>query len=85
MIRTLMPDQKAELIERLAELEHEQWVMWSVVISGKEKISEERYLRWKRLWVPYKELTEEEKDKDRVGARKVLQLFEEMRMEVLSK
>ena len=85
MIRSLTEEQKAELIEKLAELEHEQWIKWSEDIVRSEKIREERYLRWRRLQIPYKELTEEQKDQDRVWARKVLQLFEDLRMEVVSK
>ena len=85
MIRSLTEEQKAELVEKLADLEHEQWMKWSDDISKKEKLTEERYWRWRRLWVPYEELTEEQKDQDRVWARKVLQLFEELRFEVVSK
>lgn len=85
MIRTLTQKQKTELIEKLADIEHKQWIPWSENISRNEKITEERYLRWRRLWVSYEELTEEQKEQDRVWARKVLQIFEELNLEVLSK
>jgi hypothetical protein len=53
------------LRERLAEIEHEQWIAWSKDIAKTEGISEERFIRWQKLWRPYNELTEVEKDQDR--------------------
>lgn len=85
MIRSLTSKQKTELIEKLSELEHEQWMRWSQAIASRESISNERFERWKLLWKEYKELTEEEKEQDRVWARKVLWIFEELNLEVLSK
>lgn len=58
-------------LEKLAELEHEQWVEWSQEIAKKETLSQERLDRWKKLWVPYKDLTELEKESDRMWARRV--------------
>lgn len=57
-------------IEALAELEHDQWVMWSKDIAAKEQLSPERLARWESLWVPYGELSEEMKEQDRIWARK---------------
>ena len=59
--------------EALAEIEHEQWVMWSRDIAGTENITPFRLARWKMLWRPYAELTEAEKDQDREWADRVLQ------------
>ncbi len=59
-----------ELLERLAELEHEQWVAWSRAVA--DEVSEERRRRWQECWVPYAELSEEVKELDRAWARKVL-------------
>lgn len=59
-------------INRLAELEHEQWMEWSKEIASKEKLSKERLTRWKKLWVPYKDLTELEKEADRAWARRLV-------------
>jgi len=61
------------LIEDLANLEHIQWIEWSKNLAKREHLSEMRLARWKRLWIPYKDLSEEEKEQDRIWARKVLQ------------
>lgn len=65
-----------EIIELLAALEHEQWMEWSkALVAGEKRLSFARIERWKKLWKPYKELTEEEKEQDRVYARKVLAIM----------
>ena len=61
-----------ELTEKLAKLEHEQWVAWSKDLAEKEKLSESRIERWKKYWIPYEQLSEDVKEHDRVWARKVL-------------
>ncbi len=58
------------ILEQLAALEHDQWVAWSQQIAKTEKISPERLARWESLWIPYAQLTEEQKDSDRDWARK---------------
>ena len=65
------------LREKLAELEHEQWMEWSKEISRKEELSIERLKRWQNLWKPYNELPEVEKEQDRVWADKVLAISTE--------
>ena len=60
------------ILEKLAELEHDQWIEWSKDIASKESLSKERINRWKKYWVPYSELTEEVKEQDRKYARKVM-------------
>ncbi|KKK49122.1 hypothetical protein LCGC14_3138250, partial [marine sediment metagenome] len=60
--------------EKMAELEHEQWIAWSKNIAETDNISIERAERWAKLWIPYSELTEEQKDQDRVWAGKPLAL-----------
>lgn len=60
-----------EEIERIAEIEHEQWIAWSKDIAKTENIKSARLERWQQLWRPYSELTEEEKELDREWARKV--------------
>lgn len=66
---------KEELIEKLAALEHEQWMQWAKDILKTEEINKERAERWEKLFVPYDELTEEMKEEDRKWARKVLNLL----------
>ncbi len=62
-------------LEKLAELEHIQWIEWSKNIASTEVISQERLERWKKLWIPYNELTEEQKEQDRIYARKILEIL----------
>ena len=57
-----------EIREGMAELEHDQWVEWSKAVAN--EVSPERRARWEKLWIPYPELTEEQKDQDRVWADK---------------
>ncbi len=63
-----------DILEALAEIEHDQWVSWSKDIAENEAISPARLKRWKALWIPYKDLPEETKESDREWARRVLRL-----------
>lgn len=60
-------------IERLAALEHDQWAfLIKHLLEVEPTISQERREKWLKLAAtPYEELSEEEKEKDRVWARKV--------------
>ena len=58
--------------EALAALEHDQWMAWSKSLAAAEPLSAERVERWQRLLVPYADLSEQEKDADRVWAQKAL-------------
>jgi hypothetical protein len=60
------------LLEKLAAEAHEQWMVWSKKIAEEEKLTPERLERWQKLWVPYDQLTEEQKEADRERARKIL-------------
>ena len=77
-----------ELIEKLAALEHEQWMYWSKAIAkrvtdGNPVPAEvtvrmnEKVNSWEKLWIPYNQLSEEEKEHDRKWARKVLAIMNE--------
>lgn len=64
------------LVEALAALIHKEWVEWSRNVDETEPLlTLSRVRRWRSLWVPYAELPEEQKDKDRAWARKALQIF----------
>jgi hypothetical protein len=67
-----MKEAPTDIIEVLAELEHEQWMKWSKDIADKETLSDGRLERWRKCWVPYAELTEDMKEFDREWARKSL-------------
>jgi RyR domain len=60
----------AEFIEKLAELEHEQWMSWVKAIWN--EISAERRARWTPMLIPYEDLSDDAKEQDREWARKVL-------------
>lgn len=65
-----------QLLERLAELEHQQWWKWAENLMNTEThISNERLARWKASMVPYSQLTEENKEHDRIWARKVMEIL----------
>ena len=64
-----------EIIESLAELEHEQWMKWADTIMQIEKISDARFARWASCMIPYADLTEEMKEFDREWARKALAIL----------
>jgi hypothetical protein len=68
MNRTLTTD--SELIETLAELEHEQWMHWSRAVAAAVSCATRE--QWARSWVSYAELPEDVKEADRVWARKVI-------------
>lgn len=72
-----------KLAEKLAELEHEQWMEWSKSVAG--EVSESRLARWELYWVPYSELSEAVKEQDRVWARKVLAVLSEETMKANEK
>ena len=63
------------LIEALSALIHEEWMHWAQHLVSSEKLSSERLERWKKLFVPFRDLSEEMKEKDREWARKALTIF----------
>lgn len=74
-----------DLLERLAELEHDQWIAWSRNIAETEQITPARLERWRKLWRPYAELTEAEKDLDREWAREALAIIKQRERELIEK
>jgi len=62
------------LLEKLADLEHYQFCRWTAYFL--DNLTEKNKKRWKlQSLTPYKDLTEKEKESDRVWARKVLDIF----------
>jgi hypothetical protein len=58
-------------VERVAEVEHEQWTEWSKSVAP--EVSPERRARWEKYWIPYDDLPEEVKEQDRIWARKAIE------------
>jgi hypothetical protein len=67
-----------ELIEALAEIEHEQWLHWSNAVAP--EVADATRLKWQSFWIDYSHLTEEVKEADRVWARKVVALLRERQL-----
>jgi len=70
--------EQKKLREKLAELEHKQWMHWAKNILDTENISKERKRRWKKYFCDYKDLPEDIKDQDRIWADKVLETFKKL-------
>ena len=71
-VKLLIRREYSGKLEKLAKLEHEQWVKWSQSIAEEEHISPERLERWKKLWVPYEQLDDKDKESGRVRASDIL-------------
>lgn len=63
-----------QLLESLAALEHEQWAHWTRYML--DNLTPENIIRWRQqLATPYADLSEQEKESDRVWAQRVLQIL----------
>jgi hypothetical protein len=80
------PLASAELLERLADLEHQRWSHWQRFVhsrclpgpDGSLIIPAELVRRWEQqVSTPYSELTEREKDSDRDQVRRYLPVIAE--------
>ena len=67
-----------DLIEALAEIEHEQWMHWSTAAAA--DVPAATRTKWRRSWVDYDEMTDDLKEADRVWARKVVALLHQRRL-----
>ena len=64
------------MLEKFAALEHEQWAHWTRYML--DNLTPENIERWRRqIDTPYAQLTEAEKDSDRVWADKVAIIIED--------
>ncbi|HUS51156.1 MAG TPA: hypothetical protein VMZ91_13395 [Candidatus Paceibacterota bacterium] len=72
------------IIEKFAELEHKQWMSWVeyVLTNYIRDLPDGLIKKWQSSMIEYKDLSQNQKDKDRVWARKVLILFEEWKKQV---
>lgn len=75
---TLPTQLRDKLRERLASLEHEQWMSWAGNVLETESVSPERRARWDDYFCEYSELAPEVKAHDRVWADKALLLIEKL-------
>jgi hypothetical protein len=73
-----------DLVEKLAELEHDQWIHYSKDVADRiknacslEQLLKETIQKWQDKWIDYCLLSEEDKNKDKVWAIKVLELLKE--------
>ncbi len=68
-----------EILEKLAELEHEQWKHWtkSLYKYHRKEVSHDLMSKWVQNWAPYNMLSNDEQEKDRIWARKVIELLKE--------
>jgi hypothetical protein len=64
-----------ELIEKLAELEHQQWMAWAKKVLERENISPETRSRWESYFVPYADLPDDIQEFDREYARKAIDIL----------
>lgn len=65
-----------ELLTKLAELEHEQWMSWARNMLRTENISAGTRSRWEKYLVPYAELPENVQELDLIFAKKSFELFQ---------
>ena len=61
-----------QLREDIAKIEHNIWMRWAQTILMLESVSPKRVKRWKAFFIPYKNLAEKEKNKDRKQADKII-------------
>lgn len=74
---------EAPLLEALSALVHKQWLGWSKGIAEEEDLTDERMDRWEEeCWMPYSQLSEEQKEKDRVEARQIIKLLKRRGIEL---
>ena len=67
------------LREKLAELEHDQWKYWAEHVI--DEVDDKRKRRWVKIFkLKYADLSEEDKEADRLWANKVIDLLERERV-----
>ena len=66
--------EEIDVIDRISEIIHEAWTEWSKSVSDIEYFAQLilKVDRWEELWIPYEQLSDEMKEKDREWARKII-------------
>jgi len=73
-----------EIIERLADFEHDRWARWQKHVfskciknnDGSYTIPKEYVERWERqIITSYNDLSEEEKESDRIEAKRIIEVL----------
>lgn len=67
-----------DLVEALAEIEHEQWMHWSQAVAA--DVNDATRSKWQRSWVDYAKLTDDVRESDRIWARKVVTLLRQRKL-----
>lgn len=80
LLKSLQSGQLTEdqLLEKLAESIHNMWMGWAVHAS--ESVDPEIKERWNKMFMPYSDLPEEEKQKDRIEAIAFLDLVRQRKV-----
>ncbi len=70
------------IVEKLSALEHEQWMHWAgAVLLSEDKLTDDRKFSWAMNSIPYDQLSDDTKEKDRVWARKALDIIRSAKLE----
>ncbi len=77
-MKSLPQNTTDELIEALAEIEHEQWLHWSRAVAA--EVAPVTRDKWQRSWLNYAELSDDLKEEDRVWARRVVTLLRQRKL-----
>ena len=66
--------EEIDVIDRISKIIHEAWMEWTKSISDIEYFDQLilKVDRWEELWVPYEQLSDAMKEKDREWARKII-------------
>ena len=66
--------EEIDVIDRISTVIHEAWMEWTKSVSDIEYFEQLvlKVDRWEELWVPYEQLSEWVKEKDREWARKII-------------